>query len=287
MNPAARGSWPHPVLSPAGDDVSPATFGFSLNPAADGDRWLLGVQAEHSDETLESLVRSGSASYALHVECPGTFYRAMFSTAERTAEFAIPATGILGKVEAVFMVVAAKDLSYRHPGQHPDYGSATFSVSAGQPLAVSWIKTFEAFLDADPVLELPSIFHIRKGDESTRLVEADFTGDRIVLILPPADLERYKAMLGDTKLRDLLATTLFLPALVQTFHYMRDMDGDELDEFKLDHRWCRILSLRLAKSGLDLDRGGDGHVCFLAAQKILRGPLRRSLDNIEFLFPVS
>jgi hypothetical protein len=288
MNLHRRGSWPHPVLSPFGDDILPSGFGFNLDPAPDGDHWTLRVTASHSDLTMDNRVDAGDAVYALHVECPGTFYRQMFRSNRRESAHDIPATRIVGKVETVLMLVAAKDIrDYRHPGQHDDYGTSVFHISQGEPLAVSETVIFEAFLDADPVLELPSIFDIKRGDESTRLVDAKFEADRIVLDLPPDDFDRYRAMRSHSTIRDLIASAVLLPALIQALHYLRALSSEELDDFKANHRWSRIISRRLDKLGIELGEGADGAVCLEAAQKLLRGPLRRALDNIEVLFPVS
>jgi hypothetical protein len=288
MNLHRRGSWPHPVLSPFGDDIQPSDFGFSLDPVPDGDHWTLRVTASHSDLTMDNRAEAGDAVYALHVECSGTFYRQMFCSNRRESAYDIPATRIVGKVETVLMLVAAKDIKdYRHPGQHDDYGNSVFHISQGEPLAVSETVIFEAFLDADPVLELPSIFDIKRGDEATRLVDAKFEADRIVLELPPDDFDRYRAMRSHSTIRDLIASAVLLPALIQALHYLRALSSEELEDFKANHRWSRIISRRLDKLGIKLEEGADGALCLEAAQKLLRGPLRRALDNIEILFPVS
>jgi len=237
---------------------------------------------------MDNRVNAGELVYALHVECPGTFYRQMFCSDSRESSFEVPATRIVGKVETVLLLVAAKDINdYKHPGQHEDYGNSVFHISQGEPLAVSETVTFEAFLDADPVLELPSIFDIKKGGDTTRLVDAKFEADRIVLELPPDDFDRYRAMRSHSTIRDLVASAVLLPALIQALHYLRALSSEELEDFKANHRWSRIISRRLDKLGVDLEEGADGAVCLEAAQKLLRGPLRRALDNIEVLFPVS
>lgn len=278
-------TWPHPVISPLTDDVSTGEFDFNLDSWPDHTRWRLKVEATIPDDTIQALLSSGKVCYLLHIECRRTYFRQVFKSLEQNFEVEILGDKLFGVVEASFFVVATRDIdAYFHPKQHADYKKAKFSVSIGEPLAVAVSKSFEAPLEADPILKLSSILDIKKGLENLRFMKVNCEGERIILELPPVEFDNYRSLRSDGTLRGLLANSVVLPGLLQSFHYLRDPDLD-LNEFKATHRWGRRVLTKLEEMGIDLFSGeSGGGVCLHAAQQLLRGPLRRSLDDLVKLF---
>lgn len=275
-------TWPHPVLSPLVDDVSPNAFDFELDVWPDVPRWRLRTQAKHDDETIRRLITTKKACYLLHVECRRTYYREAFISTEDRFESAISGDRLFGVVETSFLVVATKDIdNYQHPGQHRDYRDVSFPISIGEPIAVAISKSFEAPLESDPILKLSSIIDIRKGDDDTRFMKVNCHGERIILILPPAECDLYKNLRAAPNVRGLLASSVIMPGLLQSLHYLRDLGTEELGDFRANHRWSRLILARLEGAGIDITAGDeDGAVCIEAAQHLLRGPLRRSLEDL-------
>ena len=277
--------WPHPVLSPLGDDIAPNAFDFRLDVWPEHQRWLLGVEVPDSDATLHRHIRSGKAHYLLHVECKRTYFRQAFTSLQPKFEIPISGDLLFGLVEVSLLVIAAKDIDkYRHPGQHADYGTNTFDVNPGEPLAVAQSQSFEAFLEADPILKLSSIIDIKKGEEYLRVMKVNCFGDRIVIELPPPEYLHYRAMRDDLAIRGLLATTVILPALLDGLFFLRT-PGLDLDEFKAAHRWSRCVLGRLDRMEIDVTHANaESSICLQAAQALLREPLRRSLEDLSGLF---
>lgn len=280
-----RCAWPHPVLTPLSDDIEPNGFDFELEARPEHPNWLISVEAKHGDATITNLVAAGHAAYLLQVECKATFFRKGFRFTLERFDFTIPAENLTGLVSASFLVVTDRDLdAYCHPRQHPDYNGSSFQLSIGEPLAVAVSKEFEAFLDADPILNLPSIIDIRKGEDTSRIMAATLDAERIIIELPPDDFAKYKLMRTNLLVRDLLASTIILPAIIEALHYLRGMDVDEREEFKLTHRWARHILNRLDALGIDILNSGNTNICLDAAQQLLHAPIRRSLENINKLF---
>ena len=280
-------SWPHPVVSPLCDDVSPNAFDFRLDVLPEHQRWILGVEATDEDATLAHHIHAGKARYLLHVECKRTNYRGTLMSGTPRFEMPIGGDLLFGLVEVSLLVVATKDLDgYRHPGQHADYRDSTFDISPGEPLAVATSKSFDAFLEADPILKLSSILDIKRGEDDLRRMKVRCLGDRILVELPMAEFDRYKELRADPAIRGLLATTVVLPALLDAFFYLRT-PGLDLDEFKADHRWCRCVLSRLERLEIDLvNPNADSGVCLEAAQVLLREPLHRGLEDLSQLFKI-
>ena len=284
MKITSQRSWPHPVLSPLVDDIQDNAFEFDLTVRADSGSWELSAEAKDPDPHIDGMVRAGRAVYLMHVECPRTFYRAAIRSSLPSCKMAIPGQLIYGVVEVSFFVVAADHINkYRHPQQHADYGDTAFSISAGLPLAVAQAKTFEAFLDADPLAKLSSLIDIKRDKDLQRMA-VDCEGDRITIKLPPAEFDRYKELRSDATLHGLLANSVILPALMDGIFYLRSL-GAELEDFKAKHRWSRCLLARLDALQISAaDPGTESSRCLEAAQILLQGPLKRSLDKLSELF---
>jgi len=278
-------SWPHPVLSPLSDDVMPNHFDFRLDPLPEHKRWLLEIEASDEDATLAHSVQTGKARYLAHVECKRTYFRAALLSNTPRFEMEIAGDALFGAVEVSLLVVAAKDLKdYRHPNQHADYRNGAFNISIGEPLAVAVSKSFDAFLEYDPILKLSSIIDIRR-DEALRVMQTiPNEGHRIIIKLPSAEFDRYVQLRADIAIRGLIATTVLLPALMDAFYFLRT-EVSELDDFKADHRWSRLVLSRLERMDVDLvDPDAETSVCLQGAQLLLREPLRRSLEDLGELF---
>jgi hypothetical protein len=249
------------------------------------DEWQVAVTAHCSDDTLCQRIANRDAHFLLHLECKKTYFRAAFSSQTPAWEISVPDQTLYGNVEASFLIVATHDIDgYRHPRQHADFRNTEFAVAVGEPLAVALTKTFNAYLDIDPILKLSSIIDIKKGDDETEVMEVQCEGDRILVTLAPTDFERYKLLRSGPGVRGLLATTVVLPALLQSFNYLRALGREDFQRFEDDHRWTRSVIPRLDEMGVDLraENGADD-ISLRAAQKLLHGPLARSLTDVQNL----
>lgn len=285
MNFSRARSWPHPVISPLSDDVIPNDFDFRLDVLPEYKRWILGIESSALDSTLTQHVLAGKARYLLHVECKRTYFRGALLSEKPRFEMSVGGDSLFGLVEVSLLVVATKDLDdYRHPQQHSDYRDSAFNVGIGEPLAVAISKSFDAYLEADPILRLSSILDIKRGDEDLRVMKVNCHGDRIVIELPSTEYDRYRELRTDPRIRGTLATSVVLPALQHSFFYVRTL-GSDLEDFKADHRWCRVVLSRLERMGVDIvNASAESGIPLEAAQMLLREPLRRSLEDLSELF---
>jgi hypothetical protein len=276
-------AWPHPVLSPLTDDILPNDFDFDLTVESALNEWHLKVTAHCGDEMLSRRVADRDAHFLLHLECKRTYFRAGWANTTSSWEIKIPEQSLYGHVEASFLIVAARDIDiYRHPRQHADFRDTEFALAVGEPLAVALTKTFDAYFDIDPILKLSSIIDIKKGSAQSELMEVQCEGDRILVTLTPDDFERYRMLRAGPGVRGLLATSVVLPALLQSFNYLRVLDPDDFQRFKDEHRWTRSIVPRLEQMNVDLRAGNAAEdISLRAAQKLLHGPLARSLADVQ------
>jgi hypothetical protein len=278
-------AWPHPVLSPLTDDILPNEFDFDLDVDPAFNKWHISINAFCNDDVIRRCITNGDAHFLLHLECKRTYFRGAFSNVSEAWEINLPDQYLYGTVEASVLIVAARDIAtYRHPRQHSDFRNNEFAIALGEPLAVAITKIFDAYLDVDPILKLSSIIDIRKGDNGTEGMEVQCEGDRILVTLPPDDFEQYKLLRSGPGVRGLLANAVVVPALLQSFNYLRALDPEDFQRFKDEHRWTRSVVPRLDRIGIDLRAGNAADdISLRAAQKLLHDPLGRSLTDVQNL----
>lgn len=277
-------SFPHPVLAPFRDDVSPNTFEFEIVVTSDADNYYVEARFNCSNPTLEQLVGSGAAVYAVQLECKRNYFRTLFLSKESIQRIVVRASDLVGRVEANGFILACEAVgAYAIEGAHSDYGDAKFAIQSGDVLALSTTKRFDAYIDYDPLKQISSILTIRKS-ESTEEGEMhlDTNDDRLIATLSQRDYERYTDLKGDPMLRPLLANEIVVPALLEAVHEIRSISDDDLD-VEMSKRWFRSIVKKLESDGIDVRR--PDLPALQIVQKLLKLPLRRTLEGLIQMNP--
>jgi hypothetical protein len=274
---------PYPLLSPFSTDVIPNTFHFDCpqgNIVADRDAWIISGTIRHECTDLAAHITAGSAVYGLHVECSRTFYRAWFPQTGPEVRINLPATQVRGKVELLAMCVANRDLpAYSLPGQHEDYGQATFAITAGDVLAVAPGIEFDAYIDLDPIRRISSILDIKRSDQNASgPAKIDFNGDHILVELAQEDYQHYVELRADPSVRGLLSANVVFPAILQAVTHLGRLSPEDLREAKDNRRWCRCLATRLEQEQIQPD--AEPEDLFPVVQKILKDPVRHGINDL-------
>jgi hypothetical protein len=278
-------SWPHPVLASFKDDVMPNDFGFTVMWDADADNYYIDVKFQHQNKTLTEFLESGTAAYAVHVECRRNYYRRLYLLRQSHERLTIEGSQLLGRVEISGFVKVQKSVpDYQISGSHSDYGSATFRVEPGDVLAVAQTVTFDAFQDYDPLTRISSILTIRRSEEEVEgPMKIDMAGDRLVATLSQQDYDRYTDLKGDPDLGPLLANQVVVPVLMEATYEIRQIPVDERD-LDMQKRWFRSIVKKL--EDIEVDVYDQGIPLLDIVQRLLSLPLRRSLENLLRLTPM-
>ena len=258
-------SYPHPVVGNA-DDVPQVAFQASLDYTSDRQFYFINITVASSSASLNRLIRKGSACYVLHVECGNTLYREAFDfTESRNASTSGP-TGSTARWKSTASCATREIANYRVDGAHPDYGPTTFTVGAGDILAVGEGQTFEAE-PQDTLRRIGSIMVIEESPkEGDHPMEVEFSGDKIRIRLCKEDFELYKKLKVVKTLASHLTTTIVLPVLIEALHLI-EQDTAEFADLK----WYRNLQGRLEDLKLT-----NEEEALQKAQVILDLPIRRA-----------
>ncbi len=267
----SRRSYPHPVVGNA-DDVLEAGFQATVEMTTDKENIYLSTKTLCSSTTLNKLLKSGGATYVVHVECGNTLYRRAHEFTTPEFQFQIPRNELNDDVEVNTFVRALKDIpAYKVDGAHPDYGSATFDVEAGDVLAVGEGCVFPIESTFDSMSRIGSIFQLQESsEEGDQPMRMNPNLDKLTVILSKPDIKVYKELKFQAHLSPMLASVLVLPVLTEALHLLKESAGEE------DHRrWVRVLTRKLNELGLN----NDSDEVLITAQKLLELPIRRAFSS--------
>jgi hypothetical protein len=271
-------SYPHPVLSPLSDDVTPAIFDAALEVTSSPAAYVLHMQMVIENPTLLTLIASGDAHYSLHVECQNNFYRALFRSQKATQQIEIPADELAGTIEVSSFITASRDIhTYRIDGAHSDYSGRTFVVRAGDILAVARSVTFEAEKEQDALKKISSIMQIQpSGNVSDGYFETDFeSSDRITVFLSKSDHEKYGLLRETLGIRSVIIQTISLPVLIEAVAIVREQQTGESEALP---RWQRLMRQRLSELDPLWERSDRTDLHF--AQLLLANPFGRCVTEL-------
>jgi hypothetical protein len=263
-------SYPHPVVGNA-DDVLEAAYQATVEMTSDKENIYLSTKTLCSSTTLSKLIKSGDATFVVHVECSNTLYRQAHEFTTPEYQFQIPRNELNDDVEVNTFIRALKDMpTYRIDGAHPDYGSATFDVKAGDVLAVGEGYVFTIESNFDSMSRIGSIFKLQPssedGDQPMRM---NPNGDKLIVILSKPDIKVYNDLKYQAHLLPMLASVLVLPILTEALHLLQEAGGEEDSR-----RWVRVLTRKLKELGLENKPDEE----LITAQKLLELPIRRAFS---------
>lgn len=261
-------SYPFPVLGNL-DDIK-GRFNPSMKYTLEPNRVILECNIDLSNETIEDLIASNSASFYVQVECASTFFRRTYRSNDAKILIEIDAGDVRDKVTVKFLVCANVAIQEYDPvGIHPDLAGDSSVVEPGDVLADGGSGWFMADKTFDPLkAPLSSFMKIMKGSYKSGPMSISYDDDRIVIVLAESDYEKYFAVRNYSP--HTLHSALVLPALIDVLYTMqRNKEQYE------DLPWFSKIQQIAVQQQIDLSEP------ITAAQQILGQPIGRSLDEIN------
>ncbi|HMG83711.1 MAG TPA: hypothetical protein VK559_11795 [Ferruginibacter sp.] len=261
-------NYPHPILG-INDDFRTATISVELSVSSD--RNIIEVRPlfilENKD--VRDLIDQTKASYVSHVYCRGTMFREIFRTTHNLSEpIRIPASKLNGEVEIDFFICSnQKIIDYKNDDFNQEYGNTRFSLEKADIIAFAGKGKFYANKSPEELKAISSIMNVLCTQKSNKPMSLDFSGNRITLMLCKEDYGNYKLLKNNPECFGLILSSMVLPALIETLHFLTT---EEAEEFR-EKPWSKILNNIKDKS-----KG----TCLEIAQNILEMPLKRTLDSL-------
>ncbi len=279
-------AYPHPVLSYFSDDYVRCLYQTNVVPTISRNAYSFSVTAKTSSRGLKELLLNGKALHPLHIECPATRFRKIFTSALDTFNAEIAGDHLDGKVYLCSFIVAGKNIdNYANEEFHSDFEGRSFSIKKGDVLAVDKDRSFIADKDYDPLRKLPSIFTIRKNlNESPPPIDIDSSTNKVFIHLSDELHTLYKKLAADKAMAQILSSMIIVPALVSLLETINaSLVANDLSEIE-DKRWYRVLTKKLLEEGYSVTEGEFSDSTLVIAQKLIGNPLSLALRSLTSQF---
>lgn len=279
-------SYPHPVLSPFGDDVINSVFQPVVTVKGNKNAYAFDAVFKTNNTDLIALIQQKKARFAVHIECLQTRYRNIFTSDKDKFSFDIASGMLDGRVEVCSFILADTSLDeYRNERFHPDYAKLTFRVQKGDTLAVGDDREFLAEKKNDPLRKVPSIFSIVPSDDKNATgMDIDTSGAKVIVSLARGNYDAYNSLKVDQSLQPLLSAVVIVPALVNVIEEIRNIASEQGLDAYAERRWFMVICRRLREIGIE-PYNPDSFVdsSLRIAHELLGQPLNTSLVALQTL----
>ncbi|OEY72820.1 hypothetical protein [Salegentibacter salarius] len=190
-----------------------------------------------ANRKLEEMLLNGDARLIAEIYCTHTMYRKVFEQ-EYSYNISIPLDNLKNKVEALFLLVATKDIEgYSNPSVKEEAKHLEFYIEQGEALAYLGEYHFELDLIGT---SLDSIIKIKAAEApNTSDVNYSYIDDSITIELPRKKFEDLKMYVEDPDYQKLLISSLLQTALIHACYKLCGKDK----EAYFEKQWARVLNV--------------------------------------------
>lgn len=276
--------YPYPVLTPYSDDYIKSEFKIeSIEQGQEVNDYIFRINLYLNNKTILDLIGSNRAEYVIHVECPRTSFRKVYSSNSNEIKIKIREYEIDGRVEIICFVIAKQNiLNYRNNLFHRDYGDLDFNIERGQFIAISNPANLDIIKDTDDLKKLSSIIRVSSISELDEEIRYDLDGERIYIRLSEDYYRLYTYASNSPENVRVLHSMIIYPALIYVFHELKESAEYDFENY-VERKWFQSLRLQLKNQGIELNRElfeRDGFEPYQLAQKILDNPVNSALKTI-------
>lgn len=285
MKLRANKGFPYPVLSPYSDDYENCEFTANVSVEIQGYDFALNINVTLTDDELSSMLEQEKSWITLHVECPSTGYRKIFSTKEYNNRIVIPFKLLRDMVEINTFIVAAEDIDdFSSSNFNSDYGNDSFKLEKGCIMAVS--KEVDARIPKKLTdlmeKEDPFVTIVPIKDKNEKNISINLDEEKILIMVPENTASSYKALQETQNMRPILTSIFIVPAITQGLIYLKGLNAVDLSEAE-SRLWVQslkeILKERFKLTIADI-QNKEMNELFVLAQQLVDNPMSTGVDNL-------
>ena len=205
--------YPYPVLAEGRDDYKTGTFRAKVTCQIDvADNLVLNADFSTDCAEMQKLIDTGAAKYLLHVECPLTFYRKIFVSADGKFPCKIPLERVKKNLDCLALIYLTRDVENFFCGDwNEDFAGLTFNLKKGSILAYQNFEPLKLPDDPNIFTNVASIFNIH-GQSDDDSFQVDPTQSRIKIGLNHGDYLLYRKYCSLPEFQPIL-NAMIIPAL--------------------------------------------------------------------------
>lgn len=270
----------YPVLCGDTDDYIETTE-FIIKPAIkEGLHELkFTIDFEVKCNSIEMLIRKGSANFVLHLECSSTAFRIALTSEVPHIEYSLPKERVNGRIDLVAMLVMKlEENAYQSKERNEDYEGENIKLKRGNIIAYQNLPPVYVMKKTEELAQNDSFFSVIKqtslDPNEIKPLTFNLRSDKIQILV---DAKTYEAFVRYQNTREIGMAMLVLPALA----YMITEAGDFPDSYS-DYLWFQRLRKYYQKQGkdfiADVLQSDDNPITI--AQEMLKNPISRAYREL-------
>lgn len=269
-------SYPYPVLSDFNDDYIDSELIVEYNTQEQFGELKISAEFLLKNQGLTELIKNGDALFMLHLECPQTSYRKIYTSKEREFNESIKISELRGKIFLHSYIVANKEIKdYRNTLWSEWYKGINVRFEKGSFMGIGNASEITLHDENIEFMDLPSIIDIHKGLKK-EYMEVELHASNIIITLPESQYESY-ANNGGTRLKNTIISAVIFPGLIYVFSKMQENRRD-LEEYT----WYQVMESIFEENNFNIEDVGTEKLSALqAAQLVLKKPLESAFKEIE------
>ncbi len=282
-----RRIYPYPVLTyyKPGEDYKNGEYSVKISIIPDGYQIKISFEAELTEPGLASLISSGQAKFAYHIECVNTCYRDIIETDENKKVIRLSNKNVRGRLQVCPFIIATTDIKdYQNPNFHPDYDGMCFDIETGSILAVARQGIADLNNVDEDYRDVKSIFEVNQNTDETATEMVIDLRQLILILLPRKDMDNFRRLKVVPEMDPVLNSLTAIPALIYAIDKIKQATDFEREGMSNDIWYKVIKKMLLKRFKCDIDTGGlDAEESFIWAQRLINNPLSDGLNNLAFL----
>jgi hypothetical protein len=247
-------TFPFPVLAEFNDDyLSPAHFTaraqFTVRDEAGRSTPTMRYEFELASETLEAMLLAGTVEVVVELDCRETLYRTVIRVGDERGDVELEAGELIGGVDVTFYVLATTDIpDYAPQAINSEYGAQSFSVTAGDPLAIALADSAEFDFNWKSKPDLMKVLLAKELDPYA--YEFDCSSSPIIIRVGEKYQHYWQQTRGDAATKPHLYQGIYKDCMAAALTILKD-DPEN------DTPWARALFGRLEELGSAVDPDWD------------------------------
>lgn len=265
-------NYPYPVLAFFNNDYPNNSFSYEIKSNSDNNKFKIEIEFNLNCKTLNDMLNNNLACFLVHIECPKTRFRNIYTTTESRKEIFIDGGKLNNKVEVVVSIIStSKNDTFTSDEFNSIFGDSEFSIVNGDILAIApdCILTIEK----DETFTGSSLFNITYSDK-LKVLTWEIDNSSILIKLPKSTFDLYNSLKSNAKARSIITNTIVVPILVEILTNLK-YDSDLYDDDFIEK-----INLSLESIGYNTEKLVDEDSIIPIVFKLIDNILFDSLYNL-------
>jgi len=274
-------NFPYPALYTGSPDYNNAFFNIKqITPIkTEGFEIFVNIEYDLECSGLEKMIKDEKAAVYANVFCSKTSYRKSFIFTGNTLNMSLSKKELSNRVVIRTHIIAIENApGFSCDELNNEFWNDDVNINKGDKLAIGDEISFS--VDSyDPLRPVKSIFQFKEAPDNKRSLFLDWNGNKVIVFLSPELFVKYKEIAKANELRNYIPALIVIPALVETFIYIKQSIDDDTVKNK---SWYKSIDRQLRLKKIDILTTNKSY--FEIANDILHNGIFTALNCVERAF---